>query len=133
MARLTSSLTILCLSLVLAACGGDGAARQAPGAPPVEVALPLVERVADWDAFTGRFDSPQHVDVRSRVSGYLDAVNFEDGAIVEAGDLLFTIDPRPFEAGLASGNGHTSQALSPIHILRSRLSSRCRSCCSAHS
>jgi len=67
------------IALVLAGCGGDGASRQAPGAPGVDVATPLVESVADWDAFTGRFDSPEHVDVRSRVSGYLDAVNFEGG------------------------------------------------------
>lgn len=121
MARLTASLTLFCIALVLAGCGGDGASRPAPGAPGVDVATPLVESVADWDAFTGRFDSPEHVDVRSRVSGYLDAVNFEDGAIVEAGDLLFTIDPRPFEAVLAAANGLLGQARAQLAQARADL------------
>ncbi|WP_339743684.1 efflux RND transporter periplasmic adaptor subunit [uncultured Maricaulis sp.] len=121
MARLTPPLTIFFLSIVLASCGGDGAARQPQGAPAVDIALPLVEQVADWDDFTGRFDSPEHVDVRSRVSGYLDTVNFEDGAIVEAGDLLFTIDPRPFEAVLAAANGQLAQARAQLVQARADL------------
>ena len=121
MARLTSPLILFCITLALAGCSGNGNSQQAPGAPGVDVALPLVERVADWDAFTGRFDSPEHVDVRSRVSGYLEAVHFEDGAIVEAGDLLFTIDPRPFEAVLAAANGQLAQARAQLVQARADL------------
>ncbi|WP_417482451.1 efflux RND transporter periplasmic adaptor subunit [Maricaulis sp.] len=121
MTRLASFVAILCLSLALTACGAGGGSQQAPGAPPVEVATPLAERVADWDAFTGRFDSPEHVDVRSRVSGYIDAVHFEDGAIVEAGQLLFTLDPRPFEAVLAAANGQLAQARAQLVQARADL------------
>ncbi len=121
MARLTPSLMPLLLSLALVACGGDDAVRQMQGAPTVEVALPLAERVADWDDFTGRFNSLEHVDVRSRVSGYLESVNFEDGAFVEAGDVLFTIDPRPFEAVLAAANGQLAQARAQLAQARADL------------
>lgn len=121
MARLTPSLMTVFLSLVLVACGGDDAGRQMPGAPAVDVALPLAERVADWDDFTGRFDSLEHVDVRSRVSGYLETVKFEDGAFVEAGEVLFTIDPRPFEAVLAAANGQLAQARAQLTQARADL------------
>jgi RND family efflux transporter MFP subunit len=121
MARLSSLFSVFFLSLALAACGGGDGARQGPGAPAVDVAQPLAETVADWDAFTGRFDSPAHVDVRSRVSGYLDAVHFEDGATVEAGQLLFTIDPRSFEATLAAANGQLAQARAQLTQSRADL------------
>lgn len=98
----------LTAALTLAACGnGEGAQpgeAAGPGgampAPAVTVARPLVQRVVDWDAFSGRFEAPQTVNVRARVSGYLDAVHFEDGAIVEEGQPLFTIDPRPYQAAV---------------------------------
>ena len=111
MARLPlrASGAFLLSALFLAACGGGEQQGQMPP-PQVEVATPLVERVADWDEFTGRFASPEHVDVRARVSGYIDAVHFEDGARVEAGQLLFTIDPRPFQAELAAATGALTQA-----------------------
>ena len=121
MTRLASFAAILCASLALTACGAGGGSQQTPGAPPVDVATPISERVADWDVFTGRFDSPEHVDVRSRVSGYIDAVHFEDGAIVEAGQLLFTLDPRPFEAVLAAANGQLAQARAQLAQARADL------------
>jgi RND family efflux transporter MFP subunit len=121
MARLAFPLIVICMSLALTACGGEGASRQPQGAPAVDVASPLVEDVADWDDFTGRFDSPEHVDVRSRVSGYLDAVNFEDGAFVEAGEILFTIDPRPFASVLAAANGQSAQASAQLAQARADL------------
>jgi RND family efflux transporter MFP subunit len=111
MARLSFRISgaLLLSALILTACGGGEPQGEMPP-PQVEVATPLVERVADWDEFTGRFVTPEHVDVRARVSGYLDAVHFEDGARVEAGQLLFTIDPRPFQAELAAANGVLAQA-----------------------
>jgi RND family efflux transporter MFP subunit len=68
--------------------------------PAVTVSQPVSEEVLDYEEFTGRLDASDSVEVRARVSGYLDAVNFEDGKIVQKGDLLFQIDPRPFEAEL---------------------------------
>lgn len=112
----------LTAALTLAACGnGEGAQpgeAAGPGgampAPAVTVARPLVQRVVDWDAFSGRFEAPQTVNVRARVSGYLDAVHFEDGAMVEEGQPLFTIDPRPYQAAVQAARGQVEQARAQV-------------------
>ncbi len=86
-------------ALVLASCGEKQQA-QAPGAPPppsVSVANPIEKKVVEWDEYTGRFDSVDTVEVRARISGVLNEVKFTDGAVVKKGDLLFVIDPRPFQ------------------------------------
>jgi RND family efflux transporter MFP subunit len=72
------------------------------GLPAVTVAVPLASRVAQWDEFTGRFEAVARVEVRPRVSGYIDKLHFRDGSIVNQGDLLFTIDQRPFELAVQS-------------------------------
>ncbi|WP_455872568.1 biotin/lipoyl-binding protein [Rhizobium yanglingense] len=71
-------------------------AQDAPPAPPVTVAKPVVRDVVDSDEFIGRFAAVDEVSVRSRVGGYLQEVHFTDGAMVKKGDLLFVIDQRPF-------------------------------------
>jgi multidrug efflux system membrane fusion protein len=85
-------------AFALGACGP--AEAPAPKPPSVGVAKPIRKTVTDWDEFTGRFEATEQVDVRARVSGYLETVAFKDGAIVQKGDLLFVIDPRPYEAAL---------------------------------
>lgn len=87
--------------LALPACrrGESAAAAPAPPPPPeVTVAKPIARKLTDWDEFTGRLASREMVEVRARVSGYLTEVSFKEGAEVKQGDLLFTIDPRPYEA-----------------------------------
>lgn len=79
-------------------------------APSVTVAKPDAEKIVEWDEFTGRFEAIDSVDIRARVSGYLEAVAFEDGAIIRKGDLLFKIDPRPFEAELAAAKADLDSA-----------------------
>jgi RND family efflux transporter MFP subunit len=74
----------------------DGKQQAAPIAT-VSVSRPIVEEIIEWDEYTGRFDAVDTVDVRARVSGYLDQIAFKDGQMVQKGDLLFVIDPRPFE------------------------------------
>jgi len=86
-------------ALVLASCGEQRQA-QAPGGPPppsVSVANPVEKKVVEWDEYTGRFDAMDTVEVRARISGVLTEVKFTDGAVVKKGDLLFVIDPRPFQ------------------------------------
>ena len=86
-------------ALVLASCGEKQQA-QAPGAPPppsVSVANPVEKKVVEWDEYTGRFEPLDTVEVRARISGVLNEVKFTDGAVVKKGDLLFVIDPRPFQ------------------------------------
>jgi multidrug efflux system membrane fusion protein len=86
-------------ALVLASCGEKQQAQAPGGAPPpsVSVANPVEKKVVEWDEYTGRFDSVDTVEVRARISGVLTEVKFTDGAIVKKGDLLFVIDPRPFQ------------------------------------
>jgi multidrug efflux system membrane fusion protein len=83
--------------LLLSACGKEAAA-PASAAPKVSVAQVLQQPVNEWDELTGRLEAPQSVQIRPRVSGYIDRVAFHEGALVKKGDLLFQIDPRPFEA-----------------------------------
>jgi multidrug efflux system membrane fusion protein len=83
--------------LAAAAFTSAAAAQDGPPAPQVTIAAPLARRIALWDEYTGRFEALQRVEVRPRVSGYIAEINFTDGAIVAKGDVLFTIDRRPYE------------------------------------
>lgn len=74
------------------------AAQEAAVPPAVTVARPLFRSVTEWDEYTGRFVAKQRVEVRARVSGYLESVHFDEGQMVEPGQLLFVIDQRPFQA-----------------------------------
>ena len=102
----------LFLMLGLAGCepGQPRAAAAPPPPPKVTVAKPTKRLVADHDEYVGRFVAVDAVEVRARVSGYLDAIHFKDGQLVKKDDLLFTIDRRPFEASLAQAQANLSQA-----------------------
>ena len=93
----------------LAACGGDPA-QVAPPAPVVTVAHPLAENITDWDEYTGRIEPVEAVEVRARVSGYLQSVHFDEGGMIEEGDLLFVIDPRPYQAILQQAAAEVTRA-----------------------
>ena len=82
---------------------------QAP-APQVTVAKPVVKPIHEVDDFIGRFDAVDQVDLRARVGGYLDKIHFVDGAIVKAGDLLFTIDQRPYQTALEQAQADLNSA-----------------------
>ena len=94
---------------------------QAPPAPSVTVAVPLVQAVQDWDEFTGRFEATQSVEVRARVGGYISGVHFRDGDYVRRGQLLFTLDPRPAQAALASARAQLAQAQAQLTLAQSEL------------
>lgn len=104
--------TLVLLSSLLAACGGGG--EMAFEMPPAEVAVArVVERdVARWDEFSGHFVPIEAVEVRPRVGGYVAAVHFADGADVEAGTLLFTIDDREYRAALDAARADLERATS---------------------
>ena len=91
---------LLCLGvLVIATVSACG--REAPSASPppaVSVMEAIEKEILEWDEYIGRLESPETVEVRARVSGYLDQVHFREGTEVKKGDLLFTIDPRPYRA-----------------------------------
>lgn len=98
-------------------------APQAPPAPEVTVAQSISKRIQDWDDFTGRLEAIETVEVRPRVSGYIDRVVFTEGKLVKRGDLLFEIDPRPYradydKAAAELGRTQTAQALSTTELAR---------------
>lgn len=101
---------VLLAALALAPLTHSQSSAQAPQAPTVTVAKPVVRDIVEDDAFIGRFDAVEAVSIRARVGGYLDAVHFKDGSLVEKGALLFTIDKRPFEAALTQAKAELDVA-----------------------
>ncbi|WP_311970179.1 multidrug efflux RND transporter periplasmic adaptor subunit MexE [Pseudomonas baltica] len=96
--------------VVMTACGRAPEVAQAPAAPQVSVAKVLEQPINEWDEFTGRLEAPETVEVRPRVSGQIDKVAFTEGALVKKGDLLFQIDPRPFQAEVNRLDAQLAQA-----------------------
>jgi len=94
-------------------------APAAPTPPVVTVAHPLVRTVDQWDDYVGRFAASQAVEVRPRVSGAVTAIHFRDGEMVRKGQLLFTIDPRPYAAALAEAKAGVATATSALALARS--------------
>src|SRR5262249_39594644 len=82
----------------------------APPPPKVDIVQPLAREVTDWDEYTARFEAVASVEVRPRVSGYLQSIYFRDGAMVAKGAPLFTIDPRPYEAALPNADADLALA-----------------------
>ncbi len=102
---------LLCaLATLVASCGDSSSKVAAPPPPAVTVAKPVKRTVIDLDEYVGRFVAVNSVEVRARVSGYLDGVHFTDGQIVKQGDLLFTIDKRPFQNALDQARANLAQA-----------------------
>ncbi len=111
---------VLVLSVLLGACGSPPAPPPMPP-PAVSVARPVERQVVEWDEYTGRLRAIDSVEVRARVSGYLESIHFQDGAIVEKGDLLFVIDPRPFEAVLRATRAELSRAQARLDLANNDL------------
>ena len=110
-------LTPLLLAMVfLAGCDARSEAQHAGEPPEVDVARVLAEPVTLRETFTGRVEAPQTVALRPRVSGYIDRVAFEEGELVKAGDLLFQIDPRPYEARARAARAELEQARSRLQL-----------------
>jgi multidrug efflux system membrane fusion protein len=91
------------------------------GAPAVTVATPISRQVIDWSEYTGQFAAMDYVEIRARVNGYLTEVHFTDGQMVNKGDLLFVIDPRPYEIALASARAKLDQAMGSKEYARRQL------------
>ena len=102
----------LCMLATLVASCGEGQKPAAPPPPAVTVALPIKRTLSDFDEYVGRFTAVNSVEVRARVSGYLEGLHFKDGQIVKQGDLLFSIDKRPFQNTLDQARANLVQAKS---------------------
>lgn len=101
---------------VLTACSSQAAPAGPPQAPQVSVATVLAEPVQRWDEFTGRVSAVDAVDLRPRVSGYVQRVAFAEGQEVRKGDLLFVIDPRPYRATLDQAQAQLERARSEASL-----------------
>ncbi|RYE32555.1 MAG: efflux RND transporter periplasmic adaptor subunit [Hyphomicrobiales bacterium] len=99
----------------------DAAAQGAPPAPPVQVANPLAKRITNWDEYTGRFEASEQVDVRARVSGFIDKVHFRDGSLVQKGDLLFTIDQRPYKLAADVARADVTRAKAQVELAQNEV------------
>ena len=102
---------LVLLAPALAGCGqSQPSGGGAPPPPTVTVAKPVERGITDQDEYVGRFVAVDSVEIRARVSGYLDQIHFRDGQMVKQGDLLFTIDKRPFQNTVAQARGTLAQA-----------------------
>src|SRR5829696_831528 len=105
---------------VVLACSAAAIAQAPPSAPPpVTVAKPIVKEVVERDDYVGRFEAVDAVEIRARVSGYLQTVSFRDGAIVKLGDPLFTIDKRPYQAALDQAEAAVTSAQARVAFAQS--------------
>jgi len=116
-----SGALLLALAPFLAGCGESAQKQAAPPPPAVTVAKPARQTVTDYDEYVGRFIAVDSVEIRARVSGYLEKVGFKDGQIVKQGDLLFAVDRRPFEATLAQTRANLAQARANLAFATSDL------------
>ncbi len=118
--RTTSLGVLLALSVaVIAGCSGQAAENGMPPPPAVSVAPVLVKQISQWDDFSGRVEAVESVDLRPRVSGYIDRVNYEEGQEVRKGEVLFTIDSRSYRAELARAQADLARARSQAELGRS--------------
>ncbi len=107
--------------LILLAWMPRAGAADPPPAPAVTVSPPLQRELVEWDEFTGQFWAKDSVEIRARVSGYLTEIHFTDGQIVNRGDLLFVIDPRPYEATQAAAQAQLGQATAQAELAERQL------------
>src|ERR1700758_5890328 len=98
------------IAAVTTPCSNSQAEAPPPPPPEVDAAQVVTKSVHQWDEFTGRIAAIGAVDIRPRVSGYIDRIAFKEGDMVNAGDLLFVIDPRPYSATYDSAVGRLERA-----------------------
>lgn len=102
--------------IVAAAATPHVLAQGAPPAPPVQVSAPLAKKITLWDEYTGRFEAREQVEVRARVSGFIEKVHFRDGQVVSKGDLLFSIDQRPFQLSVDAARADVERAKAQVAL-----------------
>jgi RND family efflux transporter MFP subunit len=112
---------LILLAAAVTFWNSDPSPAAAPTAPMVTVAAPLERQVNQWDDYVGRFEASRSVEVRPRVSGQVVGVHFTDGQIVSQGQLLFTIDPRPFTAALAEARASVASAQAELSLAETDL------------
>lgn len=115
------ALTVLVLGFALFSSQGAAEAPKPPPPPSVEVANPVAKRITLWDEYSGHFEAVASVEVKPRVSGFIDAILFKDGQLVKAGDPLFRIDQRPYEIALESAKADVERSNAQIDLQQSEV------------
>src|SRR5262245_15384877 len=105
------------VALLVAACGEQ--TPPAPPAPPVTVATVSEREVQEWDEFTGRIEATDSVEIRPRVSGYIEEIRFAEGKEVKKGDALFVIDQRPYQAEVKRAEADLAKARTDVRLWKS--------------
>lgn len=113
------ALGAILLSMLLVGCDNSVAQNAAPPAPAVNAADVVVKSISQWDSFNGRIEAVESVQLRPRVSGYIDKVNFTDGQEVKKGEVLFTIDDRTYRAALEQAQATLERAKTQASLARS--------------
>ena len=108
--------SLLLMALLLVGCDGKPAATAAPPPPPVTVAQPLQKTITEWDEYTGRFAAVETVEVRARVSGFIDSIHFNEGQMVQKGEPLFVIDRRPYQFAVEQAKADVERAKAKLEI-----------------
>ena len=108
-------------TVVFASCSKEAPQAQKAVPDDVYVANPIIKPIEVWDDFTARIDAVKSVEIRARVSGYLAKVNFFEGQMVKQGDLLFVIDPRPYEAAVAAAKANIAEVEARLALAKSNL------------
>ena len=116
MNRAASLLFCLMAAHSLSACDNKPVASANPMAPAVTVSRPLMQKITEWDEYTGRFVAVNTVEVRARVSGFIDSIHFKDGQIIKQGDLLFIVDPRPYRLAVEQATADRDRARAKLDI-----------------
>src|SRR5437868_5725538 len=111
-----TSVGMAVLAVLFAGCNKPAGGPPPRPAPAVTANQPVQRETVDWDEYPGRLDAVEMVEVRARVNGYLQSVNFKDGAEVKKGDLLFVIDPRPYQAELERAEANVKEAQSRLDL-----------------
>ena len=117
MIRIVPLVGLVLMAHALASCSDSKpVAASAPPPPPVTVARPLQKMITEWDEYTGRFVAVEQVEIRARVSGFIDAVYFNEGQLVKQGDILFVIDPRPYKLAVEQAQADLERAKAKLQI-----------------
>ena len=111
-------LLVACVLVLAGSSCRRGDETTAPPPPKVSASKPMVREIVEWDEYTGRLRALESVEVRPRVSGYVQSIHFADGTIVREGDLLFVIDPRPYEAVLGEAKAQVEVAHARLDLAR---------------
>jgi RND family efflux transporter MFP subunit len=110
---------VLLFALFIAACARNEAAEAPPGPPAIPAAKVVTKAITEFDEFTGRFEAVERVEVRPRVSGYVTSLHFEQGHEVKKGDVLYVIDPRPYQAQLKHAQAELVRARTQLALSKS--------------